>query len=241
MNRKVRGGLALTSCLLVVGLLARTSIRDLALRCYGMWRVAHSPHSALPPLKPASQKAATILAAAKTQIGTRYDASYQTIAYPMGDVKGDRGACTDVVIRALRKAGYDLQELIHDDMTQNWSAYPHQWGLAKPNSDIDHRRVPNQITYFRRHAQALPLDTQGAHLKTWQPGDIVEWNLSQGGKLLHTGIVSDARNAQGEPFVVHNGSVCVEADVLTRWRIIGHFRVPASTSTKPRSTKTHGN
>ena len=189
------------------------------------------PSAALPArLAPRSAVAAKILAAAKAQSGTVYDASYQTIPYPGGDVRSDRGACTDVVTRALRKAGYDLQQLIHNDMKQQWRAYPHQWGLKGTDTNIDHRRVPNQKVYFQRHGQALPLDTKGAHLQTWQPGDIVQWNLrSDGGKLPHTGIISDTRNAKGEPFAIHNLSVCAEEDVLNAWTITGHFRFPVGT------------
>ena len=183
----------------------------------------------LPPLQPQSPVAAQILAGAKAQVGTRYDASYQTISYPMGDVEANRGACTDVVIRALRSAGFDLQKRIHLDMKARWNAYPNKWGLEAPNPNIDHRRVPNQMVYFRRYAQVLPLQTSGPNLKTWQVGDIVYWNTGNTGNTrLHTGIVSDTRDARGLPYVIHNGSVCLEEDALDRWKIIGHFRFPKS-------------
>ena len=100
----------------------------------------------------ANPRARQIMQAAKAQIGTRYDARYQTIAYPLGDVPANRGACTDVVIRALRATGIDLQQRIHADMLQNWPAYPRKWGLDAPNPNIDHRRVPNQMQYFATHA-----------------------------------------------------------------------------------------
>ena len=185
------------------------------------------PRGAMAPLVPQTPVAAKILAGAKAQIGTRYDASYQEIGYPMGDVDARRGACTDVVIRSLRAAGYDLQGRIHADMSARWNAYPKKWGLSAPNANIDHRRVPNQMVYFARYGRALPLETSGAALQSWQPGDIVDWNTgSTGNTRLHTGIVSDTRDARGLPYVIHNGSVCLEEDALDRWPIIGHFRFP---------------
>lgn len=205
-------------------------LRNAGLRIYAQWRVSHSPRGMMAPLQPATPTAFHILNGAKSQIGTLYDASYQRISYPQGDVAASRGACTDVVIRALRASNVDLQARVHNDMTRAWNVYPHPraWNLSAPNAHIDHRRVPNQMTYLRRHAQSLPLSTTGANLKTWQPGDIVYWNTGARGNLrLHTGIVSDARNARGEPFVIHNGSVCIEDDALTRWPIIGHFRFPS--------------
>ena len=185
------------------------------------------PRSNQTPLKPQSATAAHILAGAKAQIGTRYDASYRVIAYPMGDVDASKGACTDVVIRALRSAGYDLQKLIHDDMSARFGDYPKTWHLAAPNANIDHRRVPNQMVYFAKFGRALPLATSGASLKSWQVGDIVYWNTGNDGNTrLHTGIVSDTRDWRGLPYVIHNGSLCIEDDALDRWPIIGHFRFP---------------
>ena len=179
------------------------------------------------PLQPQSAAATKILAGAKAQIGTRYDASYQTIAFPMGDVSPAKGACTDVVIRALRAAGYDLQRRIHDDMTARFDAYPNSWGLEAPNPNIDHRRVPNQMVYLRRYGRELPRETSGKALKSWQVGDIVYWNTGHTGNTrLHTGIVSDRRDWRGVPYVIHNGSVCIEDDALDRWPVIGHFRLP---------------
>lgn len=168
--------------------------------------------------------AAKIVAAAKAQIGTRYDASYEMISYPGGDVAKSRGACTDVIIRSLRQAGYDLQKLMHEDMARNFGLYPHQWGLARPDKNIDHRRVPNQMKFFARFGQTLSTQANSNPLKSWQPGDIVCWDMQNG--QLHTGIVSDGLNESGVPLVIHNGWMCVEDDSLTRWKIIGHFRFP---------------
>lgn len=167
-----------------------------------------------------------IVNGAKTEAIRRviYNAGYQQIDYPMGDVPEETGACTDVVIRALRAAGYDLQQLIHQDMKRNFNLYPRNWGLSRPDSNIDHRRVPNQMVFFQRFGQTLPNSTQGADLKTWKPGDIVCWRFGQG--LTHTGVVSNEKNSNGIPLVIHNLSITREEDCLNSWPIIGHYRYP---------------
>jgi uncharacterized protein YijF (DUF1287 family) len=169
--------------------------------------------------------AARIVEAAKSQQGTFYSAAYKNISYPNGDVRKDRGACTDVVVRALRGAGYDLQKLIHEDISRNWKLYPSHWGLDHPDPNIDHRRVPNQMVFFERYGQKLTHKVSKQTRAQWQPGDIVCWKT--GPRRWHIGVLSDGLNRRGWPLVVHNGSVCVEADCLTRWPIIGHYRFPA--------------
>jgi len=184
------------------------------------------PSGQMPPLPMPSLQATRVVEGARAQIGDVYDARYQMLKYPGGDVKKGRGACTDVVVRAFRNADIDLQETIHRDMTAHFASYPHEWGLSSPNTDIDHRRVPNQMAFLKRHGRELSTSTAPWALKQWQPGDIVYWNT--GGTLrqqLHTGIVSNRRNGRGVPFVVHNGWRCVEEDALMRWKIIGHFRI----------------
>ena len=171
----------------------------------------------------ANPRVRQIVQAAKSQIGTRYDARYQTIAYPLGDVPANRGACTDVVIRALRATGVDLQQRIHADMLQHWNNYPRKWGLDAPNPNIDHRRVPNQMKYFDTHAQVLTKRADSSTWAQWQAGDIVFWDTGEG--RLHTGVISDGVAEDGEPFVIHNGSICREDHALNRWPIIGHYRV----------------
>jgi uncharacterized protein YijF (DUF1287 family) len=173
--------------------------------------------------------AARIVAAAKSQVGTIYNASYQTISYPNGDLSSTRigqkqGACTDVVVRALRPAGFDLQRLIHEDMTRHFAIYPQLWDLTSPNSNIDHRRVPNQMTFFRRFGQTLPTEFNSSTRNTWQPGDIVCWDTGQG--RTHTGILSDGVDKNDTPLVIHNNGICREENCLLRWKIIGHFRFP---------------
>lgn len=151
----------------------------------------------------------------------RYEPGYRAIAYPMGDVPDDCGACTDVVVRSLRYAGIDLQELIHEDMARNFDAYPRLWGLSRPDPNIDHRRIPNQMCYMRRHWLTLPRSARGPH---WRPGDIVYWRYESG--VLHCGVVSDRAGPSGLLMVVHNNSVCRQEDCLARWHVLGHFRRP---------------
>jgi uncharacterized protein YijF (DUF1287 family) len=150
-----------------------------------------------------------------------YDPRYFVIDYPNGDVPADRGVCTDVIIRAYRKVGIDLQKEVHEDMLANFSLYPQKWGLKKPDTNIDHRRVPNLMTFFSRKGKILPI-TQKA--EDYQPGDIVCWDL--GGGTIHIGIVVDKKSDDAKRFlIVHNiGAGQVMADCLFDFEIIGHFR-----------------
>lgn len=153
--------------------------------------------------------------------GVFYDASYRRIAYPNGDVPLDRGACTDVLIRALRTVGCDLQKLIASDKRRNPSRYPNR---GKADTNIDHRRVINHLPYLRMYAETLPTSTIGKAKATWQAGDLVYWKLDN--NLDHCGILSDRRSASGLPLVIHNIGGASEEDVLTRWKIVAHFRYP---------------
>lgn len=157
--------------------------------------------------------------------GTVYDNRYVRLSYPGGDLPRDRGVCTDVVVRALRHAGHDLQKLIHEDMKAAWSAYPRYSGLSKPDRNIDHRRVPNQRVFFTRKGRSLTTRTTRAEVAQWKPGDFVTWKLDSG--LDHIGVLSDRRGDSGWPMVIHNLSTTLEEDVLTRWRITGHYRYPS--------------
>ena len=167
-----------------------------------------------------------LVAAARGQIGVTlgYDPEYRAIAYPGGDVPLSTGVCTDVVTRALRAQGFDLQRAVHEDMAAHFPAYPHQWGLRAPDANIDHRRVPNLMTFFKRHGWERPVTTDAVD---YQPGDVVTWNL--GGGITHIGLVSDARTAAGKPLAIHNiGQGTREEDVLFAFKLIGHYRPPAS-------------
>jgi len=177
-----------------------------------------------PPRPPAEKIVAGALEQASE--GALYTPGYFTLPYPNGDLPRHQGVCTDVVVRALRQAGYDLQKLVHEDMKRHFHKYPPLWGLRKPDPNIDHRRVPNLMCFFKRHGKSLPLEVSQKTLKHWQPGDIVCWRLDNG--LYHCGVLSSARNADGVPLVVHNISQCTEEDCLTTWKIIGHYRYPPS-------------
>lgn len=156
-----------------------------------------------------------------TEQRVAYDPSYYRIPYPNGDVPPDRGVCTDVIIRAYRKLGVDLQQLVHEDMKSNFHRYPKIWGLRTTDRNIDHRRVPNLMTFFARHGKTLPLSHDA---DDYHPGDIVSWDL--GRNTPHIGIVIDQRSPDNaRPLIVHNiGTGQVIADCLFDFRITGHFR-----------------
>jgi hypothetical protein len=166
---------------------------------------------------------ARMLEGAERQVGVTviYDGSYRRLAYPGGDVPPERGVCTDVVVRAYRNAGIDLQVLVHEDLRRAFAAYPRAWGMRGPDRNIDHRRVPNLATFFTRHGVVLPASREA---RDYRPGDIVTWRLASG--LPHVGIVS-ARVAGGRPLVIHNiGAGTVFEDVLFANPVTGHFRYP---------------
>ena len=165
----------------------------------------------------ASTKAQRVVQAARAQIGDVYRADYVAIKYPNGDVPRGTGACTDVVVRALRAANVDLQRLVHEDMRANFRAYPKRWGLRGTDKNIDHRRVPNLQTFWRRQGATVT----GVNFRT---GDIVTWMLPNGRD--HCGVVTDTKGASGNLTVVHNLGRCVEEDCLREWKITGHYRFP---------------
>jgi len=171
----------------------------------------------------AAPKAASLIQAARGQIGVTnmYDPSYSGLEYPGGDVPRVRGVCTDVVIRAYRDAlGVDLQKLVHEDMQANFAAYPENWGLTRPDRNIDHRRVPNLRVFLKRMGAALPVTRSPAD---WKPGDI--FTSMVGGRLPHIGIVSERFARDGTPLAIHNiGSGTREENVLFAHKLNGHFR-----------------
>ena len=150
-----------------------------------------------------------------------YDPTYFSIAYPNGDVPANKGVCTDVIIRGYRKMGIDLQKKVHEDMVANFSKYPKIWGLSKTDKNIDHRRVPNLMTFFSRYGMVKPITTTAAD---YLPGDVVCWNL--GGAVTHIGIVVKQKSTDGlRNMIVHNiGAGQVLEDCLFNFRIIGHYR-----------------
>lgn len=171
-------------------------------------------------------QADVLVTAAREQVGVTltYDPAYRRLGYPNGDVPLNTGVCTDVVIRALREQGLDLQQAVHQDMRANFRLYPKNWGLSRPDSNIDHRRVPNLMTWFKRQGWSLAL---GQDAERYRPGDIVTWDL--GGGLTHIGIISDRQAGSGVPLVLHNiGRGTQEEDILFSFKITGHYRIPAA-------------
>ena len=162
---------------------------------------------------------------ARSQIGQTltYDPAYTRLSYPMGDVPIQKGVCTDVVIRALRKQNIDLQKVIHEDMKRNFKAYPQLWGLKNTDRNIDHRRVPNIAKYMTRQGYSV----QKSPFKTvlFEAGDIVTWDLGRG--LVHIGIVSDRKSWAQVPLIIHNiGRGTQEENILLQYKITGHYRIP---------------
>jgi uncharacterized protein YijF (DUF1287 family) len=200
-----------------------------------------------PPAAPAlpGDFAARLVAAAVAQTTqrVRYDGSYRRIPYPGGDVPADVGVCTDVVVRAYRVLGIDLQQRVHEDMRRSFSAYPRLWGLPRPDPNIDHRRVPNLQAFLRRQGAELRAgDDPGAY----RAGDLVTWMLP--GNLPHIGLVADRRSADGlRPLIVHNiGRGPEVEDALFRYPVTGHYRYsgegpwpratpPSAASPRPRA------
>jgi len=150
-----------------------------------------------------------------------YDPSYFSIKYPNGDVPKNKGVCTDVVIRSYRLIGIDLQQEVHEDMNNHFKSYPKIWGLKKTDKNIDHRRVPNLMTFFKRKGASIAIT---AKAKDYLPGDIVSWSLSGG--LTHIGIVVNKKSIDKKRFLIsHNiGAGQVLEDCLFDFKIIGHYR-----------------
>lgn len=163
----------------------------------------------------------TLVAAAIEQTTKKviYDPAYFQIGYPGGDVPADRGVCTDVIIRAYRSAGVDLQKEVHEDMVKNFGLYPDKWGMTGTDTNIDHRRVPNLQVFFKRFGEELEI-TQDP--KSYHPGDIVTWDMPSG--RPHIGLVSNL-SKDGVPLMVHNIGAGPEIDdALFDFEISGHYR-----------------
>lgn len=160
-------------------------------------------------------------AVAQTASRVTYDGSYRRIAYPGGDVPAHIGVCTDLIVRAYRAVGVDLQVRVHEDMTAAFAAYPRAWGLSRPDSNIDHRRVPNLQTYFRRRGAARGVSTNASD---YAAGDLVTWMLP--GNVPHIGVVTDQRSADEQrPLMAHNiGRGPEIEDMLFAFPVTGHYR-----------------
>lgn len=157
---------------------------------------------------------------AQTLVKTKYDGGYARIGYPMGDVAADRGACTDVVIRAYRALGIDLQQLVHEDMLAHFDLYPQKWGLTAPDSNIDHRRVPNLRVFFSRFGTVLPVTQNPAD---YRPGDLIT-NTPFGG--THIAVVSDTKSLITDRLMViqNCGAGPKQDDQLLFYPMTGHYR-----------------
>jgi uncharacterized protein YijF (DUF1287 family) len=159
----------------------------------------------------------------RTHHSVRYVSAYVRIPYPGGDVPADTGVCTDEIIRSYRAVGVDLQKEVHQDMLQNFAAYPNprRWLLGHPDANIDHRRVPNLRVFFQRKGESLPVTKRA---EDYAPGDLVTWDL--GGNVPHIGIVVDQKTRwSGRYLMVHNiGEGPKMEDVVFNWKITGHYR-----------------
>jgi len=177
------------------------------------------------PPRPSHQQFLRKLVAAaieRTDHRVRYDPAYVRIPYPGGDVSPNTGVCTDEVIRSYRALGIDLQREVHEDMEANFSAYRtrSRWAVARPDSNIDHRRVPNLMVFFQRHGESLPITSRA---DDYSPGDLVTWDL--GGGVPHIGIVVDQKGTSGHYMIMHNiGWGPRIEDVLLNWKVTGHYR-----------------
>ncbi len=173
--------------------------------------------------QPAPTFADSLISAAeeRTRHAVVYDGSYQSLAYPGGDVADGRGVCTDLIIRIYRVLGIDLQKEVHEDMVENFSVYPALWQLSRPDANIDHRRVPNLQRYFERMGSELPVTAVSTD---FQPGDLVTWMLP--GNLPHIGIVGQLKSADEQrPLIIHNvGRGPRQEDFLFEFPITGHYR-----------------
>jgi uncharacterized protein len=156
----------------------------------------------------------------QTNVTRTYDPAYVKLAYPGGDVPMSTGVCTDVVIRAFRSINIDFQKEVHEDMQKSFAVYPRNWGLNAPDTNIDHRRVPNLMTWLKRQGKAKPVTQNG---RDYLPGDIVTWDL--GGGQQHIGLVTNIPVNSERLSIAHNvGSGAKVEDVLFKWKPIGHYR-----------------
>ena len=205
---------------------------SLTVSCQGINTIAQKASSTFAgeaslekPLAPGTPEAIKKMlegAVEQTKVTKTYDPAYVVLAYPHGDVPAERGVCTDVIIRAMRKAGVDLQKEVHEDMAANFSLYPKKWGLPAADSNIDHRRVPNLQTYFTRKGKSLSVTTNAGDYK---PGDFVTWDLDGKG-LTHIGIVSGIWSEKNKRYyIIHNIGGGAEAeDRIFDWKVTGHYR-----------------
>lgn len=207
------------SVLTYVGCMQTSSVRN----SVAALPVAQPSPTAMPLPANAPPQLKQFLAAAieQSKITTGYDPAWVKIDYPNGDVPPETGVCSDVVVRAFRKAGIDLQKEVHEDMQRAWAEYPKRWGARGTDTNIDHRRVLNLMTYLARQRKSLPVTDNPAN---YLPGDVVAWELSEG--IEHIGVLTNlSSNTTKNYLIVHNiGAGARVEDVLRSWKIIGHYR-----------------
>lgn len=156
----------------------------------------------------------------RTKSVVRYEPAYVRLPYPGGDVPAGTGVCTDEVIRTYRALGFDLQKLVHEDMKANFSAYPKNWGLSKPDTNIDHRRVPNLQAFFKRRGASLPVTDKATDYK---PGDLITCTVPP--HLPHIALVVPSPDGGERPWIVHNiGRGPQLEDRLFAFPLTGHYR-----------------
>lgn len=194
----------------------------IALSVWSIWSFA-SPQALTPVSRQQFTKQLVLAAIDRTRHPVRYVSNYVRIPYPNGDVPADTGVCTDEIIRSYRAVGVDLQREVHEDIVRNFSAYPNKkrWSLDHPDSNIDHRRVPNLMVFFQRKGHSLAITNRAAD---YAPGDLVTWDLGRG--VPHIGIVVDQKARSSDRYlVVHNiGAGPKMEDILFDWKITGHYR-----------------
>ncbi len=180
------------------------------------------PKPALESIENPSIRSVLTNAREQLNVTKKYSQEYFTLNYPNGDPPLETGACTDVVIRAFRSAGVDLQKELHEDIKANFASYPNKWGLQRPDTNIDHRRVPNFQTFFTRRGKSIPVSLRP---ESYQPGDVVSWDINGKG-MTHIGIVSHLWNERTRRYlVIHNvGGGAMAEDRLFSWKITGHYR-----------------
>jgi uncharacterized protein YijF (DUF1287 family) len=199
----------------------RWSLAVVLLFAFASWTFAGA-QSGVPASRQEFTRRLVAAAIERTHHSVRYVSEYVRIPYPGGDVPADTGVCTDEIIRSYRAVGVDLQKEVHEDMVQNFAAYPNKrrWLLAHPDPNIDHRRVPNLMVFFQRKGESLPITNRA---EDYVPGDLVTWDL--GGNVPHIGIVVDQKARSGRFMMVHNiGAGPRMEDVVFNWKITGHYR-----------------
>lgn len=187
------------------------------------WMWFHSEPEIAEVVRADGFSAPGLVRAARSQIGVThsYDPSYVVLRYPNGDVPLSTGVCAEVVVRAMRTQGVDLQRVLHEDMSRAFAVYPKRWGLSRPDRNIDHRRVLNLEVYMQRKGKSLLLTRRA---QDFQAGDWVTWRVGDE-QLPHIGIVSNRKNPQGVPLIIHNiGAGTQEQDVLFAFPMSGHYR-----------------